>query len=226
MIGLMFSIFAALAAPYGPELEGEFVSTDPGIAGDTGLVGCSDQYLVDGEQLPDLPLFYNRMNPNLEWGTPLMIDTIIDATRHMRWLMPDASPVGVGDISSQRGGVQNGHKSHRGGIDADIGIYSTGGYQNPRSFDDPGANLDVEATWALVSALLDTGNVEFILLDQGHINRLRSYVLTNGLLSEAEAAAIFPSGSYWGNTGFLRHAPSHRDHLHVRVLCGDGTRGR
>lgn len=226
MIGLVFTMFTAFAAQFGPELEGEIVPFESAASADTGIVGCSDQFLDDGVLLPDLPLFYTRAQPNNSWGTRLMIDTIVGAARHMRWLYPDASPITVGDISSRRGGPLSGHMTHRAGIDIDIGVYSKGARQNPRGFDSPGADFDTEANWALISALLDTGNVDWILLDQSHIRRLRAYVLTNGLLTEAEAEAIFPTANHWEYTGFVRHAPNHADHLHIRVLCGDGTRAQ
>lgn len=226
MVGILMSSFIAFAAQFGPELEGELAPPEPIAATDTGVVGCSDQFLEDGENLPDLPLFYLRTQPDHSWGSRLMIDTIVEGARHMRWLLPDADPITIGDIAWQHGGPLSGHVSHRGGIDADIGIYRTGAGQNPRGFDRLGDDFDAEANWALISALLDSGNVEFILLDQAHIRRLRTYVLTNGLLTAAEAEAIFPTADYYERTGYVRHAPRHDDHLHVRVLCNDGSRAQ
>ncbi len=224
----LFSLFAS-AAEFGPSLEGEVVpieadGAEQGEGSDTGAVGCSDQYLESGVQLPDLPLFFTRGNAESEYGSAEMIDAIVAATRHMRWLMPEASPVTIGDISHERGGFQSGHVSHRGGVDADIGIYSTGAKQNPRGFDTLSSNFDVVANWALISAFLDTGNVDFILLDRAHIARLRGYTTKAGLLTEAEAEEIFPSEPHpWDRTGIVRHAPNHDNHMHVRVLCSDGS---
>lgn len=225
----LFSLFAS-AAEFGPSLEGEVVpvevdNAEQGGGSDTGAVGCSDQYLESGVQLPDLPLFFTRGNPESEYGSAEMIDAIVAATRHMRWLMPEASPVTIGDISHERGGFQSGHVSHRGGVDADVGIYATGAKQNPRGFDTLSSNFDVVANWALISAFLDTGNVDFILLDRAHIARLRAYTTKAGLLTEAEAEEIFPSDPHpWDRTGIVRHASNHDNHMHVRVLCSDGSR--
>lgn len=229
-----FLTMTAFAAEYGPALEGQVLATemalpDSALSGDTGAGGtCSDQHLQDGEQLPDLPLFYVRAQPHGSWGSAAMIDLLVEAGRHMSWLLPQASPFVVGDISTQRGGYLAGHISHRGGIDADVGIYRRDGWQHSRGFTllAP-SELDVEATWTLISTMLATGNVDFILLDRRHIDRLYAYVLSAGLLTESEAARIFPvegSRFAWEYTGVLRHAPHHQDHLHVRVLCGDGKR--
>ncbi|MES2644091.1 MAG: penicillin-insensitive murein endopeptidase [Myxococcota bacterium] len=226
----LFVTMTAFAAEYGPALEGEVLATETAsVSDDTGATGtCSDQYLQDGVQLPDLPLFYVRAQPNGAWGSPAMIDLLVEAGRHMSWLLPQASPFVVGDISSQRGGYLAGHLSHRGGIDADVGIYKKGGWQHSRGFTllAP-SELDVEATWTLISTMLSTNNVHFILLDRKHIDRLHAYVLSAGLLTDDEAARIFPAEgtrAVWENTGILRHAPHHQDHLHVRVLCADGKR--
>ena len=229
---LLTTVLTAFAAEYGPALEGEILVTDVATtdtASDTGGAGsCSDQYLQDGVQLPELPLFYVRAQPTNNWGSQNMVDLLVAAGRHMSWLLPTASPFVVGDISRPRGGYLAGHLSHRGGIDADVGIYKKGGWQHPRGFTTlSSSELDLEATWALISTMLATGNVDFILLDRSHINRLRSYTLSAGLLTDEEAARIFPvegSRAVWASTGILRHAAHHQDHIHVRVLCDDGTR--
>lgn len=218
----------AFAAEYGPSMEGDVVVAEAVQPSDTGVVGCSDQYLHDAVLLPELPLFFRSVQPNHSWGTQEMIDVIVDTARHMRWLMPEADPITVGDISARRGGFLSGHKTHRGGVDADLGIYSTGGKQNPRGFDQLGASdFDVAVNWMYISTLLDTGKVDMILLDRSHIARLRAYTLRTGLLSEEEASQIFPqegTRGTWANTGFVRHAPNHADHIHLRVLCSDGSK--
>lgn len=230
---LLGPLLAALLSPasgaeYGPMLEGSVVGIESMAVEDTGSFGCSDQALRGGVQLPDLPFFYTRITPDAAFGTPELVDLVVEVGRHMSWAMPNASPFTVGDISHRSGGAIYGHQSHRGGVDADIGIYRKGPkgpVQAANQFMDfPTAELDVEATWLLIDTLLDSGMVEYILLDRSHIATLRTYVLRAGLLSVAEAAGIFAPENAWERIGVIRHAPSHRDHLHVRVLCGDGTR--
>ncbi len=224
--------FSAFAAGFGPLLEefpgvDELPTLDTGDTASTG--GCSSQYLQNGVQLPDLPLFYARVAPDGAWGTQTMIDVLVETTRHMRWLMPEASRIVIGDISHRNGGHFEGHKSHRGGLDADVGIFKTGGWQSTYGFTELSPdNFDLEANWALISTMLDTGKVDMILLDQGHINRLKSYTLRTGLLDAREVARVFPdpgSRESWASTGIVRHVQGHAGHLHLRVLCDDGTRG-
>jgi murein endopeptidase len=216
-----------LAAEYGPTVEEGWVSVELPEPGDTGTAGCSESYLDSGVQLPDLPLFYRRLSPARAWGTPELIDLLVQSARHMAWLMPTASPLTIGDLSAMHGGWVSGHKSHRGGIDADVGLYRLGGAQDAHQFADvTPAQLDVVATWALIQSMLDTGKVDMILLDRGHIARLKTYALASGLLAQADAAQIFATeGSEgWRHTGVIRHVEGHKDHLHVRVLCPDGRK--
>jgi murein endopeptidase len=225
---LLSALPAALGAEYGPTVEDELVLDEPPAAVDTGATGCTDLYLQDGVQLPDLPLFFVRTQPDSSWGSQEMVDLLVESARHMAWLLPESSPIVIGDISQEHGGFLSGHKSHRGGVDADVGIYRRGARQNPRGFDTLApSELDVEATWALISTMLDTGRVDMILLDRSHIARLREYTLRAGLLTPAEALDVFPAEGTrgtWEKSGIIRHAQDHKDHLHVRVLCSDGSK--
>jgi hypothetical protein len=225
---LLWSAVMAFGAELGPALEGEWIASEEPAPADTATFGCSDEYLQDGVLLPDLPLFYTRAQPDGSWGTQEMVDVLVEAGRHMYWLMPGASPFVVGDISRKGGGFLAGHITHRAGIDVDVGIYKRGAWQAKRSFTTLApSELDVEATWALIQTFLDSGKIDFILLDRGHIAKLRAYTLKAGLLTQEEADRVFPpegSRGSWADTGIIRHAPHHQDHVHVRVLCGDGTR--
>lgn len=234
-MGLLVSmIFAANAGEYGPSVEGEWVVTEAYLPDavsnreDTGVDGCSSEYLEDGVQLPDLPLFYKRMVPNSAWGTQEMVDLIVETSRHMRWLMPDADPILIGDISNRHGGYFSGHKSHRAGIDADIGLYWKGGEQTGNFTEVPPSQFDAEANWAMMSTMLQTGKVDMILLDRSLIAVLKDYTLSAGLLTAEEAAQIFPGEGRgtWTSSGVIRHAPGHSGHMHVRTLCSDGSRAR
>ena len=188
------------------------------------LPRCDATTLPNGVQLPFMPELFTRYNPNSTWGTQTMVDVIVSATQEVRWLLPDADPVLIGDISHRRGGFFDGHKSHRSGIDADIGLYWGKGFQSQRGFmPKAGDGLDLEANWLLIRALLSTGEVDRILLDQGHINSLRRYTIESGELTVDEANAIFPArdaARKWEMRGVVQHTEGHRDHLHIRLRCG------
>lgn len=185
---------------------------------------CPKTHLAGGVQLPPAPDLYKRWHPAKAWGRPEMVEVLTRVSEEMAWLMPEADPIVVGDISTRYGGFLEGHKSHRSGVDADIGLYWGMGRMHKGGFRDVRpADLDLEANWLLIRAMLDTGLVERILLDQRLINAIRSYTIMSGELTEAEAERIFPRGynRMWTHTGVVHHAPSHKEHMHVRVLCWD-----
>ena len=186
---------------------------------------CSSQALIDGVQLQERPDLFLRWHEERSWGRPELVEVINEAAEQVAWRLPHADPFVVGDMSQQGGGPLYGHRSHRGGIDADLGLYYGQGQQHLHGFMDlTPAELDPEATWTFIEAMLATGKVDRILLDQGHIRRLRTYVIEAGILSEEEAWRIFPAADepeLWARDGVVQHVSGHRNHLHLRVLCGE-----
>jgi murein endopeptidase len=187
---------------------------------------CSTQALHNGIQLPEQTELYIVRNPVEAWGTPEMIEAVITASEEMAWLMPHADPLLVGDISRKHGGYLPPHRSHRSGLDADIGIFTVGA-RMPASAGFPDitpATIDYEANWMFWSSLLETGLVERILLDQTLIDAMREWTIKEGVLSETEANRTFPKRNtprLWTMNGVFQHVPGHRDHIHLRVLCGE-----
>ncbi len=222
-------ISAASAQKKGPDLDAEAPqisdSAEPRFD-DTGLDSlsrCDAQRLSDPVQLPWMPELFVRYNPGSTWGTQAMVDTIVSAAQEVAWLLPDADPFLVGDISQERGGNFPGHKSHRSGIDADIGLYAAKGKQSPKGFRNfTPSELDLEANWLLIRSFLSTGEVDRILLDQSLINALRRYTISSGELSLAEADAIFPlpgTAKRWELSGVVQHTVGHKNHMHIRLRC-------
>lgn len=73
----------------------------------------------------------------------------------------------------------------------------------------------------LVRSFIDTGQFQFGLLDQSLIDKLRSYVANNVGLDPASVDSIFPPATRrltWSVRNVLRHAPNHKNHLHVRLV--------
>ncbi|MFM2248330.1 MAG: hypothetical protein RL071_4405 [Pseudomonadota bacterium] len=186
------------------------------------LKACPDQSLSGGVQLKERPELYRVMAPDAAWGRPEMIELITRAAEEMAWLKPDADPIVIGDISRRWGGPLAGHKSHRGGIDVDVGLYWGNGEMLKTGFKSGSPQeLDLEANWLLIRSMLDTGLVERILLDQRNIDAIKAWTIKNGELTKEEAEAIFPAPSTrrWNMTGVVHHTANHREHLHVRIFC-------
>lgn len=209
-----------VAQPMGPWLDEAL----PAVAEEPvqKIGACPRSHLSGGIQLKTEPELYKVWNLDRAWARPEMVDVLTGAAEEMAWLLPEADPIVIGDISSRYGGFLQGHKSHRAGVDADIGLYwgdarmHLGGFRDVRPDD-----LDVEANWMLIRSMLDTGLVERILLDQRLIVRIKRYTVESGELTPEEADRIFPIGytRMWTHTGVVHHAPSHKEHMHVRVFC-------
>lgn len=244
LVFLALGVFPAVAAPPGPassQLEPvpddwdffpseEAAEHSPVLLGsDTGLGSeCRESSFSNGTQLPYLPDLYRVMVPGHAWGTQVLAETLVAATQEMRWRFPQADPLVVGDLSRPGGGVLSGHRSHRGGRDADIGIYLLHGRQHPGGFRSLKPDeIDLEINLFFIRTLLDTGDVERVLLDQSLIRALRRYAIDSGAMSEELARATFllPEdglvGSLFALNGVVHHVPGHDNHFHIRVRCAD-----
>lgn len=173
-------------------------------------------------QLPPADGLYERWDPNRSWATAHVISTLQTVAERMALELPLADPLMVGDISRRGGGRMEGHSTHQLGIDLDVGLFMDDGRQPLGGFVEvQSQRLDVYATWTLMRAFLDTGQVQHILLDQSLIDRLREYVLYDVGLDKNEVNAIFPPPTRrltWAVRGVVRHAVKHKDHLHVRLV--------
>lgn len=232
-VWLFSSVSDASPAAMGPlpDVLDTAGSVDTGLQnqllfGRTPAEHCSTQTLRGGMRLPDRPELYRYWNGVTAWGTAEMLHAITTASAEMAWLMPHADPLVIGDISRRYGGKLSSHKSHRGGMDADIGIFTTGGSQ-PDGGGFTGVTpqtMDYEANWLFWRSLLETGLVDRILLDQRLIDAMRAWTIEQGELSEADAYRTFPPAGtprLWAYTSVFQHAINHHHHIHLRVLCGD-----
>lgn len=175
------------------------------------------------QELPDGEGLYVRYNPRTTWGTPLLNQTLQSVATTMSWQFPRHEPLLIGDMSARYGGPLYGHRTHKRGVDADIGLYRKGGAQPLDGFVDLATDeLDLDANLTLIRTLIDTGNVSYILLDQRHIWALRVHALANAYprewVDEVLPARMTPL--HLTDHGVVRHAPNHRSHLHVHVRRG------
>ena len=191
------------------------------IAANAETVDKADTQLFASQQLPAEPGLYYRWDPSRSWGQPTLVQTIREVGEELAWILPNADPLLIGDVSQRGGGRIFGHTTHNVGVDVDVGLYTGeskqpfGGFVDVRS-----TELDLAANWAVIRTLLNTDRVAFILLDQRHINALRAYLLDDLKMAPEVVDPIFPIiDEYmpWDQRGVVRHAPNHRSHLHVRI---------
>jgi hypothetical protein len=177
-------------------------------------------YLDGGIQLQEgTGLLVRR--PNNAWGRPVVVRSLEQVGMLMALTHPGTKLV-VGDLSRQRGGRFSPHSSHKEGLDVDIGLYRPGvdydeQYKNLRA-----EELDLERTWFLVKALIDTGRVHKILLDWNLQAVLYDEAVRTGA-TDADLARWFQyPNKRWDETGVIRHWRGHRHHIHVRFKEREG----
>lgn len=179
--------------------------------------------LQHGLPMPEGPYWQLRERRTRTYGATNAIGAMVTAfTRYGQAFEGAAPPVSVGEISAPRGGRAHPHSSHRSGRDVDLGyvlVPGTEGEQWKRASVD---NFDVEKNWALIKALVETGEVQTIFISS-KLQRLLEPV-ARADVGEAELGRYFwrPGGGPEQDP-ILRHWDGHRDHMHVRFRCEPGN---
>lgn len=176
----------------------------------------SDAHLADGERLPAGDGYYLR-RPQRAYGAPAVVEYVRDAVAEVRAIYPDVHDLAIGDLSAEHGGALAGHVSHRTGHDVDVGFYFR---HEAHGFEEAGADLDLAATWALVTAFARTAGasdgVQIMFLDYGVQKRLYEWAHAHGASDDELARVLqYPAGRE-AASGLVRHWPNHANHLHVR----------
>ncbi|MEM6291475.1 MAG: penicillin-insensitive murein endopeptidase [Myxococcota bacterium] len=130
-------------------------------------------------------------------------------------------PVIVGNMSSRSGGRLKPHSTHQSGRDVDLGypqILPAGEELNWRVMNS--RNLDAKENWALLSMLVQTGQVEVVYIDREIQKLLYEYAVKQNLMSKGALKKWMeypaPTGS---GSPVIQHVNGHVDHMHVRFNC-------
>lgn len=175
--------------------------------------------LVGGARLPEGD-GYKIRRTHRAYGASHVVDHLRGAIAGVRALY-DVHTLAIGDLSARGGGKIGDHHSHQSGLDVDVGFYF---HQVPEGYPDrfvaANADLDLEATWALLLAFvrtahLDTG-VQIIFLDHAVQRRLYEFARKRGTPAEDLAMIFQYPRSKDTLAGLVRHWPNHADHFHVR----------
>jgi penicillin-insensitive murein endopeptidase len=153
------------------------------------------------------------------YGTADMINMIEAAASDMISIYPARGRLQIEDIAAPHGGIVNDHhKSHQNGLDADITLYRADGLEHvpfkwgyeygvPMVENGKVSELfDRERTWQVIKAFHRHGRVQRIFLD---------HVLKAELCRYTKSIKDF-------NVEVLRsirHEENHQDHMHVRLRC-------
>lgn len=161
--------------------------------------------LVNGIPLPQTELF-DIWKPEWAYGSTHAVGVVVQAIGEFRRNTGWSGTLTIGSMSKPEGGHFAPHKSHQSGRDVDIRLPRLDGNgAHPNH-----AQTDWHAAWALISAFIDTGDVEVIFLSRRLHGLLRAAAKDMGA-TPAELARI---GSV------IVHSKGHNAHLHVRIRCG------
>lgn len=197
-------------------LEPVVLRSDDVLYPDLDLGDDLSDSMADAVALPEGP-HHERKRPHLSWGTPKTVAALLRAFDHYHRAYPGTPPVHVGDLSAKDGGPLPPHVSHRGGRDVDLGYVLLGRHADTRTFVDATArNLDRDATWGLLDALLASESVAYIFMDYDIQAELFAHARSQGLPADRLARLFqYPRGPRAAR-GIIRHWPGHRGHFHVR----------
>jgi penicillin-insensitive murein endopeptidase len=153
------------------------------------------------------------------WGTDEMVAWLQWAAAQVATQFPGSAPLVVGALSAEQGGFIRPHKSHQSGRDVDLGYFHTVRSQARRFELTTASNIDAEKTWALIEALLVTGEVSFVFMDYDIQAVIYDALIDEGWPEQAlEPIFQYPSPVNVAK-GLIRHAKGHADHFHVRFRC-------
>lgn len=175
---------------------------------------------VAGERLPSGD-GYRIRRPHRAFGEPHVIEHLRGTIATVRALYPGVHTLAIGDLSARGGGKIADHLSHRSGLDVDLGFFF---HEVPEGYPDRfvAANdqLDLEATWALLTGFARTSHlpdgVSMIFLDEGIQERLHRWARKRGVPDEQLAQILQYPRPRDSHAGLVRHWPNHADHMHVR----------
>lgn len=176
--------------------------------------------IVDAVPLPERP-WYTNGRPERLFGSSHTILQVQRALASFRHRTGFEGEIIVGAISQRGGGRFAPHRSHQSGRDVDIRLPRLPGLDTrPDPHPD---EIDWSASWELVRAFLDTGEVQFIFLERKLQRRLYEAARWEGEPHDELAALIDQVEGR--RSAPIRHAPGHDGHIHVRIACGPDEPG-
>lgn len=180
--------------------------------------------LTGGVLLSEEPGVLKLRRPQLAFGKPLLVQTIRAAAAAVQATSPLGVSIMVGDLSKDGGGCLPPHKSHRGGLDADIGFYFRGAYEPKVLADATAQTMDADRTWQFLRALLATGRLQYAFIHYDLQPMLLEAALRAGETADSAAKLIqYPRPIDQAHATPIRHLSGHDDHMHVRFHCGEDS---
>lgn len=173
--------------------------------------------LVNGKQLPENDKLYTIRKPEEAFGSSHTLSHLQAALAEFRRATGYDRELVIGAISKKSGGRISPHSSHQSGRDVDIRMPAKKGVKSSE-MDDP-SDIDWNATWGLIRALVATGEVQYIFMSHSRQKYLYEAAKKAGAKKdELERIIQYPHKAKTNN-GIVRHAKGHDVHIHVRFTC-------
>lgn len=180
--------------------------------------------LQGGVLLEAEPNGFALQRPFRGWGKPLLVDALRLAAQQVQASAPEGTTLVFGDLSKEGGGCLAPHKSHRGGLDADVGFFYRGAHQRKWLGGATTETLDADRTWLFIKALLATGRLQMAFIDYALQHVLYEAALRAGETPQTlEPIFQFPRPIERIHESVVRHLGGHDNHMHVRVICPEGS---
>jgi murein endopeptidase/LysM repeat protein len=177
--------------------------------------------LINSAALPENKPLYTIRRPDECYGSSHALYNLQLAIAEWRQATGFAGSLLIGAISKKGGGRLRPHSSHQSGRDVDIRLPVKRSDGSSDNVDD----VDWDATWALILALVSTGEVEYIFLTTDRQKHLLKAAKRAGASKDLiERMLQYPETS--GNkNGIVRNQKGHTAHIHVRFRCAANETG-
>lgn len=167
-------------------------------------------------QLPVRPELYSVRNANHSYGSSHAIELVQQGVAAFRTASGFSGELVMGDMSQKHGGRFRPHHSHQSGRDIDIRLPLRAGLP-ASTIPERSDQVDWDATWKLVRAMLDTGQVVYVFLSSTRQKYLHEAAVRAGATPEVlEDLLQYPRRAH---TAVIRHSRGHTKHIHVRFTC-------
>ena len=171
--------------------------------------------IVNSIALPENNSLYTIRKPDESYGSTHTLYNVQLAIANFRQASGYKGEVIIGDISKQGGGRLRPHSSHQSGRDVDIRLPLA----NAKGSSDNAEDVDWDATWALLQAIVATGEVQYIFLSTSRQKLLYKAAKRAGASKDLLERMIQYPRKSGTNDGLIRDESGHTAHFHVRFTC-------
>jgi murein endopeptidase len=171
--------------------------------------------IVNSIALPENTSLYTIRKPDECFGSSHTLHNVQLAIANFRQATGYSGEVVIGAISKQGGGRLRPHSSHQSGRDVDIRLPLKNASGSADNVDD----VDWDATWALLQAIVATGEVQYIFLSTSRQKYLYKAAKRAGASKDMLERMIQYPRKSGSNDGIIRDESGHTAHFHVRFTC-------